>query len=459
MIPRNLAKYILPDPPTSALTSALAAVLATTLITMPAMAASTGGSSTRSFELSGIAQGGFDDHIQTGTDITDTLETRPGVFGSSQLKGAFRVDGPSRRFLLFLAGALTGYPPQVGGQDRDLRGEARYGSKLLGLLPLDLDLLGLRYRRDAAPVGDLDLISPEMRIGWSPAASSLLSLDLRTTWTRFLHRFLTDETGTELIPRSIERDRRDDLALCFITASRSAFHLVLELGWRRNRSNQSWAEYDGPTGELRLGAGSPTRLATSGYLSYSGRSYRTEPTFVPFPGAPGPASLRRDFTWLLGMDLERRIVEGVSAFGGGLFARQLSNLSSAQYHEFRWSLGIEVALLSRKSGARSFVLDPAPGAGPMAPDVTPSGVRFRCVAEGARRVAVVGSFNSWDPDRDLLTGPDADGRWQGTVALPQVIWRYAFVVDGRWLRPEDAPKYEADGFGGENGLLIVPDGR
>ena len=59
------------------------------------------------------------------------------------------------------------------------------------------------------------------------------------------------------------------------------------------------------------------------------------------------------------------------------------------------------------------------------------------LARGARRVAVVGSFNGWDPTAHPMSRP-ADGDWSVTVYLPPGRVVYLFDVDGEhWLDPDD----------------------
>jgi hypothetical protein len=41
------------------------------------------------------------------------------------------------------------------------------------------------------------------------------------------------------------------------------------------------------------------------------------------------------------------------------------------------------------------------------------------------------------------------------VPLAAGVWRYAFLVDGEWVSPPDASRYEEDGFGGRNGVIHV----
>ncbi len=92
------------------------------------------------------------------------------------------------------------------------------------------------------------------------------------------------------------------------------------------------------------------------------------------------------------------------------------------------------------------------------PAVVEQGVRFSVALPAARQVAVAGDFNRWDPDRDRLSGPDAQGVWTVTLPLPAGRYEYRFVVDGaEWVLDPAAPKTD-DGLGGWNSLVIVPAG-
>jgi 1,4-alpha-glucan branching enzyme len=80
---------------------------------------------------------------------------------------------------------------------------------------------------------------------------------------------------------------------------------------------------------------------------------------------------------------------------------------------------------------------------------------FRIDAPGATRVALVGSFNKWDPAANPLT--TRDGRlWETAVTPGPGRHSYCFLVDDRPVPPPLAPLYEDDGFGGRNGVLEVP---
>lgn len=88
---------------------------------------------------------------------------------------------------------------------------------------------------------------------------------------------------------------------------------------------------------------------------------------------------------------------------------------------------------------------------------TPGHVEFRLHAPEAQDASVVGSFNAWDPARNPMDDPDGDGIWEAHVDLPPGRHAYAFVADRVVLAPPDAPRREPDDFGGEHGILVVPD--
>ncbi|MEZ4649439.1 MAG: glycogen-binding domain-containing protein [Candidatus Eisenbacteria bacterium] len=93
------------------------------------------------------------------------------------------------------------------------------------------------------------------------------------------------------------------------------------------------------------------------------------------------------------------------------------------------------------------------------PEVLDAGVHFRVDAPGASSVSVVGTFNRWDTEATPLTHVDGDGRWECVVPLTDGVYSYAFVIDGVWTTPLDAPRYESDGYGGRNGVLDLRGSR
>ncbi len=82
-------------------------------------------------------------------------------------------------------------------------------------------------------------------------------------------------------------------------------------------------------------------------------------------------------------------------------------------------------------------------------------VQFVLVAPDARRVALVGDFNDWDPAATPLRA-SAGGAWSAALQLPPGRHRYAFVVDGvRWLADPAAPPAPDDDFGSPGSVVTV----
>lgn len=90
-----------------------------------------------------------------------------------------------------------------------------------------------------------------------------------------------------------------------------------------------------------------------------------------------------------------------------------------------------------------------------APEVTKDGVTFRLRAPAAGSVQVVGSWNDWNAENPQVL-ERAGEMWQLHVATGSGQHRYRFLVDGKTVRPPDAPRYAADDFGGEDGIVDVP---
>jgi hypothetical protein len=113
-------------------------------------------------------------------------------------------------------------------------------------------------------------------------------------------------------------------------------------------------------------------------------------------------------------------------------------------------------------GADATPAAPVSGAAPLTPvaggtaalDEAPRAVRFTLRAPAARRVALVGAFNRWDPSATPLTR-GADG-WAVDVALVPGRHAYAFVVDGaRWVLDPDAPSERDPDFGRAHSVTVV----
>ena len=82
-------------------------------------------------------------------------------------------------------------------------------------------------------------------------------------------------------------------------------------------------------------------------------------------------------------------------------------------------------------------------------------VSFALEAPQALSVALVGSFNNWDPSQLMMKGPDHNGIWQITVLLPRNSTQvYNFVIDGQtWITDPRSTAQVNDGFGGKSSVL------
>jgi len=81
-------------------------------------------------------------------------------------------------------------------------------------------------------------------------------------------------------------------------------------------------------------------------------------------------------------------------------------------------------------------------------------VTFTAERGDAAEVAVVGSFNGWDPRRGRMQR-GADGRWQLSLDLPPGNHRYMLWVDGAVVAPGHCRRWVADGFGARNCVVSV----
>jgi 1,4-alpha-glucan branching enzyme len=87
--------------------------------------------------------------------------------------------------------------------------------------------------------------------------------------------------------------------------------------------------------------------------------------------------------------------------------------------------------------------------------MTESGVRFVLEAPLATKVAVVGDFNRWDPEKDLLAGPDQNGYWTRTIPMNAGRYEYLFLMNGTIWVPDPAAFSVDDGLGAANSVILV----
>jgi serine protease AprX len=71
------------------------------------------------------------------------------------------------------------------------------------------------------------------------------------------------------------------------------------------------------------------------------------------------------------------------------------------------------------------------------------------------RVALIGSFNGWDPAGYELQS-SSPGLWQLAIPrLPKGTYRYKFLVGERWVHDPENPNRVEDGYGGFSSILEV----
>jgi 1,4-alpha-glucan branching enzyme len=59
-------------------------------------------------------------------------------------------------------------------------------------------------------------------------------------------------------------------------------------------------------------------------------------------------------------------------------------------------------------------------------------VEFRRWDDNARFVSIVGDFNNWNPENDILTRSE-NNIWRIKKRMPKGTYRYTYIVDGKWL--------------------------
>jgi 1,4-alpha-glucan branching enzyme len=72
-------------------------------------------------------------------------------------------------------------------------------------------------------------------------------------------------------------------------------------------------------------------------------------------------------------------------------------------------------------------------------------------------VAIVGDFNDWSADKDVMKLDSNNNVWKGALSLkPGHTHEFRYLVDGHsWLNDEDADGYSPTEFYSENCVLNV----
>lgn len=84
-------------------------------------------------------------------------------------------------------------------------------------------------------------------------------------------------------------------------------------------------------------------------------------------------------------------------------------------------------------------------------------VHLRLEAPSAQTVSVVGDWNQWDSEANVMRDSDDDGIWEIRLELQEdQVYQYQFIIDDkRWVPDPQAPVHVDDGFGGTNSVLDV----
>jgi len=80
-------------------------------------------------------------------------------------------------------------------------------------------------------------------------------------------------------------------------------------------------------------------------------------------------------------------------------------------------------------------------------------VTFKCTAQNASHVNLVGSFNNWDPQATPLK-KTLKGHWSITLTLPYGRYEYRYLIDNQWFTDPNTPHVPNE-YGSENSVIIV----
>ena len=79
---------------------------------------------------------------------------------------------------------------------------------------------------------------------------------------------------------------------------------------------------------------------------------------------------------------------------------------------------------------------------------------FNLQAPEAQSVYVTGSFNDWSLDETCRMKFE-NGQWTTKIPLAPGVYKYQFIVDGRWREDPSNPSQERNSFGDINSLIEV----
>jgi len=79
---------------------------------------------------------------------------------------------------------------------------------------------------------------------------------------------------------------------------------------------------------------------------------------------------------------------------------------------------------------------------------------FAVKAPQAKAVYVTGSFNDWSLDENCRLN-SKDGLWSVALDLKPGIYKYQFIIDGKWQEDRANTNTERNSFGDVNSIIEV----
>ncbi len=83
---------------------------------------------------------------------------------------------------------------------------------------------------------------------------------------------------------------------------------------------------------------------------------------------------------------------------------------------------------------------------------------FSLNAPEAQSVYVTGNFNDWSLDESCRMRKEED-KWVARLTLKPGVYKYQFIIDGKWCEDPGNPRQERNSFGDINSLIEVGDGQ
>ena len=87
-------------------------------------------------------------------------------------------------------------------------------------------------------------------------------------------------------------------------------------------------------------------------------------------------------------------------------------------------------------------------------DVSRRAVFLEYIDAPGKVVAVAGSFNNWQPEKELHD-KHGDGHYRCRLLLVPGEYQYKFLVDGEWRSDSENPDFVPNEFGSLNSILVV----